>query len=525
MNSARPELHSKASLLPALELVGHALASVPATVDAYRALTDAELPAAASSVSHDRDSLATVSALLAGEVAHRSRPELGSQGLAQRTGYRTAEEFVKVTTRASGRDAVQAVKAGTLLAEAADDGTVDPLTGEVAAPTQPWLAPVAAALAAGELSLSAADAIRSGLGSPNSAVNVQQLRDAASRLCVAARSLDPDRLARRAREARTELDAAGVAVREEERREQRSLRVFGLPNGMGKLVWTMDPETFASVKDLYDRATSPKLGGVRFVGGDAKAKMEEILADSRTPEQLGSDSFLQLLIAGADADSSTLIGSGAPIVKLTTTLNTLESLDTLEPGAGRGYFEGQVDAVSIATVERHLCGGSSTVTVFDHNGQPLDHGHEQRLFTKRQKAALAIRDGGCRWTNCDRPPSWSEAHHILWWGRDAGPTDVRNGILLCKHHHLLLHNNGWDIIREPDENGIEDYWLIPPPDVDPQQKRIAMPSKSAAMNQLRDESGRVDGGLEGAGLAGAGLSGAGLKGTRLGGGRSELQPA
>jgi hypothetical protein len=174
--------------------------------------------------------------------------------------------------------------------------------------------------------------------------------------------------------------------------------------------------------------------------------------------------------------------------------------------------------------------------VFDHNGQPLDHGHEQRLFSKRQKAALALRDGGCRWTNCERPPSWCEAHHILWWARDAGPTDIGNGILLCKHHHLLLHNNGWDIIREPDENGIDLYWLIPPSEVDPQQKRIAMPSKSAAMKQLRDESTSVDGGglvggrlvggrLVGGRLAGAGLAGAGLAGAHLGGGRSEVQPA
>jgi hypothetical protein len=449
-----------------------------------------------------------VSALLAGEVARRSRPELGSSGLAQRTGYRTPEEFVKVTTKSTAREAVQAVKAGALLGEVADEGTVDPLTGEIAAPTQPWLAAVAAALHRGDLSLSAADAIRVGLATPNSSVTVEQLAVAATQLCIEALTVDPDRLARRAREMRTELDAAGIAIRQEERREQRSLKVFSLPDGMGRLVWTMDPETYVSVKQLFDRSTSPKLGGVRFTSGQSKTKMEEILADTRTPEQLGSDSFLHLLVAGADADSSTLIGTGAPVVKLTTTVSTLEervtrrasvdSVDSLDNGAeaaddaedGHGFFEGHLDAISIATIERHLCGGASSVVVFDHDGQPLDLGREQRLFSKRQKAAIAVRDGGCRWFGCDRPPSWCEAHHIAWWVRDKGGTNIRNGILLCKHHHLLLHNNGWEIARRSDDRGGDTYWLIPPPDIDPEREPVAMPSKSQALKQLNNETTR-----------------------------------
>ena len=505
----QPDTDQRVQLVAALDAVDAALAALPSNIDAYAVLTDADLVLENGRHARHRDALGAIGAYLAGQVARRSAPELGSQGLARRSGYRTPEEFVKVTTRATGREAVQAVRAGTLLADVATEGEVNPVTGEIAVPAEPWLKPVAIALADGALSLAAADAIRVGLGAPNSSIAIDELTVVAAALCVEARTLDPDRLLRRAKDARAELDAAGVALREEERRELRSLKVFALPDGMGKLVWTMDPETFAVVKDLYDRSTSPKLGGVRFAAGDAKAKMDEILADTRSPEQLGSDSFAHLLTAGSDADSSTLIGTGAPIVKLTTTVATLHDTITaqiavaeaearaIEPAASdletiaasRGYFENALDAVSVATIQRYLCNGVAHEVIFDHEGQPMDAGREHRLFTKQQKAALAVRDGGCMWFGCDRPPSWCEAHHILHWVRDNGKTETRNGILLCKHHHLLLHNNGWEIARDSDSHGHDRYWLIPPSTVDPERKRILMPSKSKALHQLRAEQG------------------------------------
>jgi hypothetical protein len=75
-----------------------------------------------------------------------------------------------------------------------------------------------------------------------------------------------------------------------------------------------------------------------------------------------------------------------------------------------------------------------------------------------------------------------EAHHILFWARDKGRTDVADGILLCKFHHLLMHNNHWEIERVG-----SDYFLIPPVSVDPARTPRRMPSKSAAMRDLARE--------------------------------------
>ncbi len=101
-------------------------------------------------------------------------------------------------------------------------------------------------------------------------------------------------------------------MREEERRARRSLRLFVQTDGMTRLVWVMDPETAATVREVADRATSPKLGGVRFVDPERQAHAERIFHDDRTAEQLASDAFEQLLKLGADADPGVLLGSGAP---------------------------------------------------------------------------------------------------------------------------------------------------------------------------------------------------------------------
>jgi hypothetical protein len=153
----------------------------------------------------------------------------------------------------------------------------------------------------------------------------------------------------------------------------------------------------------------------------------------------------------------------------------------LRARTGHGRLQAGQLAVSIETVERLACTHGVIPVVFDAHGQPLDVGREQRLFTPRQRVALAERDGGCMWTACERPPSWSEAHHIEHWARDGGRTDAADGILLCKHHHLLLHDHHWEIERRGANRS--EYWLIPPPGhPDPAPRRL--PSKSLALAEL-----------------------------------------
>jgi hypothetical protein len=81
--------------------------------------------------------------------------------------------------------------------------------------------------------------------------------------------------------------------------------------------------------------------------------------------------------------------------------------------------------------------------------QPLDVGRASRVVTPAQRAALVVRDGGCAFPGCDRPPGWCEAHHLVHW-LDGGPTDLPNLALLCRAHHRAVHEGGWRLIRDPD---------------------------------------------------------------------------
>jgi hypothetical protein len=450
-----------------------ALSAVSKSVADFRMADDAALVELGRLAAREKQLAEAHLALVAGEIAARSTREMGHSGLAQREGFRSPEEFVRVTTGSTGRDAITAVRVGRLVREAATDGDVDPATGEQFEAKEPWLVAVAEAVHAGRLSVGAADAIRTGLGTPSDSVDAFALAGAARQLCEEAAALDVDRLLRRARELRDDLDESGIADREREQFERRSLRHFRLVNGMGRVMWDLDPENYAVVTELYDRATSPKRG-VRFVSGEKKETADRILGDPRTIEQLASDTMLSLLQAGATADPSQILGTGGAAIRVLVTKKTVET------GKGHGRIEGTPQPISLRTVERLTCTGGTTEVAIGAFGQPLDVGREKRFFTKKQRIALAVRDGACLFGTCERPPSLTEAHHIKHWKRDGGRTDIRDGVLLCKFHHLLVHNNGWEIERVADE-----YFLIPPPDIDPTRKPRPMPSKSAAMHDLR----------------------------------------
>jgi hypothetical protein len=473
------------------------LRAVPTTVTDYRALDEATLLTLNTLNAEAARLTQTHAALLAGEIARRSAPELGSQGLAQRAGHHTAEQFVKITTGSSGRAASSAVRAGVLLGEMADEGSFDLTTGEVSTPTQPWLREVTTALLSGQISLEAADAITFNLGVPNSAVTAEQLAGLAMELCDAARvhpdgaaGLDVDHLVKVTRMRREELDLEGVRLREDEQYAARGMKIVEFPSGAGRLIMDLDPENLVLAKQVFHRAVSPKLKTVRFFDPTEKIKADRILADDRTPAQLGFDAFMQLLLLGADANPDFLLGSGAPQIRVTTTLKALES------GDGIVRVEGSSLLMSMRTLKRLQCSGGVKALIFDENLQPLDVGREQRLFTSAQRTALAVKWGGCAIEGCDAEVSWTEAHHVDEWAAKNGQTNVANGILLCKHHHLLLHNNGWHITR----NDRGEYWLIPPPTVDPDQMPRLLKSKTGNMRDLQNafqlsSPAAVEGGL------------------------------
>jgi hypothetical protein len=81
--------------------------------------------------------------------------------------------------------------------------------------------------------------------------------------------------------------------------------------------------------------------------------------------------------------------------------------------------------------------------------QPLEVGRASRVVQPAQRMALAVRDGGCVFPDCERPLAWCEAHHLRHW-LHGGPTDLANLALLCRAHHRAVHEGGWQLARQPD---------------------------------------------------------------------------
>ena len=421
-------------------------------------LTDDELIGTQRRLAERRRVLDASSSIIAAEIAHRSRRELGYDGLAQRRGARTAEALVQQITGLSGVDARTLVRVGALVVE--HDGP----SRSAVEPTTPWLSAVARSVASGALSLEAANAIRCGLGAPNESVSIDSLTVAAQQLVAAAAGIPLERLAALARRLRDELDEAGIAEREEHRRDRRYLALTALADGMTRISGLLDPESAAIVVGAVDAITSPRRGGPRFVDATQPAPL---LDDTRTLPQVTLDALVDLVRVATLADTGTVLGARRVGVRLHVTSNDLGR------GAGAARFEGQPDAVSVATAARHACEAGVVPVLFDTDGQVVNLGRNQRLFTSRQRIGLAARDGGCRFPDCDRPPTFTEAHHIVHWQRDLGRTDLRDGILLCRHHHLIVHNNGWEIERHR-----ATYSLLPPPGLG-MPTRVDMPARNS----------------------------------------------
>jgi hypothetical protein len=116
------------------------------------------------------------------------------------------------------------------------------------------------------------------------------------------------------------------------------------------------------------------------------------------------------------------------------------------PGAATTGFGARISA---ARARWLACDGSISRIIIGPEGQPLDVGRTKRVFPPHIRRALDIRDQGCVFTGCDAPTQWCDAHHVLEWQLDDGPTSVENGALLCECHHTKVHH-GFRIARQPD---------------------------------------------------------------------------
>lgn len=277
------------------------------------------------------------------------------------------------------------------------------------------------------------------------------LADVDRSLSQAAGVLPPEKL--RAEIRRRTQAADGAALLADERRQHANRRVTltTQPDGMTALHGLLPPEPAERLRVALDALDAPD-------GADVPPELRrdrgQRLADAL-------DRLATVALERADVD-----GPGRRVPQLTVTVDLATiAADLADPAAApgddralapddpawaglpTGHTTFGVD-LSPQAVRRLLCDAAITRVVLDGASLPLDVGRATRTWSTAQRKAAGARDRGCRGPACDRPPGWTELHHLHWWRR-GGPTCVDNGLSLCRRCHRLVHDDGWTVRLEP----------------------------------------------------------------------------
>jgi hypothetical protein len=227
--------------------------------------------------------------------------------------------------------------------------------------------------------------------------------------------------------------------RERLRYESRELSVFPDDDGMVLVRGRLTPEAGAllmraveAAGDALFRAKGP-VSGVSAETSQRRADALALVAERALAAGFGTN----------DPESEArapLSGTRAERYQVLLHVDH-ETLSEEGSGLGRSDLENGI-RVSAETSRRLSCDASTVEIRHDEKGAILDVGRKTRTIPPSLRRALEARDGGCRFPGCGL--RFTDAHHVKHWA-DGGETKLENLLLLCAHHHRLLHEDGWKI--------------------------------------------------------------------------------
>jgi hypothetical protein len=325
-----------------------------------------------------------------------------------------------------------------------------------------------AALASGTISVGHARLVTAALAELEAAAGPELATATEAPLLDAARRCDPARLRREIAHARHALVPAAAADADDRLHFRRHLDVATTFEGTVVVSGVLDPE-----------------GGEALLAALAPLSGPAGPADDRTPGRRRADALVELCHQRLDAGTLPALGGERPHLTVLVPLAALPGLAAADvrasPGpppvvgghvAGGPVADGPVadgpvvggsgmvhaGMVGAETVwgavlgrdaaRRLACDASVTRVVLDPVSQPLDVGRRTRVVPPAVRTALFVRDRGCVFPGCDRPPPWTDAHHVIHWA-DGGPTSLDNLVLLCRRHHRAVHEGRRTLVRGP----------------------------------------------------------------------------
>ncbi|WP_210505195.1 HNH endonuclease signature motif containing protein [Naasia sp. SYSU D00057] len=382
-----------------------------------------------------------VAAHLAGQVEVRSARGV-EEPLAKRIGEKSAAAAVAVAAHVPLSRAVEWCRVGTDLARRTS------LTGEPLDSPHPV---IAAAFDAGSIDIAAARTAVRTLEALAPRVDSVTLAQLEAVLAAEAVDMPLALFARYCRDVLDRFDPDGVEPREETLHRRRAFRLAKHRDGLPLWIIAPDAEGAGFILTALEARVAPRRQ-VSFQE-EGEEDSDRAVEDERTTDQKRYDALVSICHDALKHDDGDL--SGTAVTMLVTV-----GYDALVNGVGSATIFGSDEPISAATARRLACEADIIPVVLGGESEPLDLGERRRLFATNQRLALALRDGGCIWPGCPEPPARCEAAHVKpWWAH--GPTDLDNGVLLCRFHHRRFDNDGWTL-RMLD--GVPH--LVPPPWID-----------------------------------------------------------
>jgi len=365
---------------------------------------------------------------------HRLLPRLERRDLARRLCAPGVAGLLQSLLRLSAYEARSRVHAARLL------GPVLAADGSEVAPQLPAAARMQEE---GQLSVEQAKVIARTVELLPEAIPDQVRADTEQRLVTAAESVGPRQLGLLGQRMLVELDPAGVLTSDADHERHRRVALIPQHDGSYVLQGRLTPGCGAQLLAWLGPRSAPR----PIVDGGR---------DGRSAGQRLHDALAEL--ASLAVRRTELVDSGAPAQVIVTM-----TADQLAHRQGWGETsQGQC----ISVPESLRLGDEAIVTLLIQraNGAVLASGRTSRIANRRQTLALIARDRGCSFPDCDRPPEWTQRHHVVGWA-DGGPTDVDNLTLLCGYHHRHFEVAGW---RCEMRDGLP--WWTPPKWLDPLQR-------------------------------------------------------
>jgi hypothetical protein len=307
----------------------------------------------------------------------------------------------------------------------------------------------AAVFAAGRASLRHVDAVARVLGSgPAQRLAPQQWAEVEEQLAAKADSYTPSELQNWGDALVELLDQDGTEPDDRPPAQANELHLTRLPSGGGKIKGRFDDAAmFDAIATVIDVKARPST-----------------LDDDRSAGERQAEALADVCGYVLDHGDVPECGGHRPHV------NVLIRLDDLQNRAHAACLD-FAGTVSPEALRMLACYAAAVPIVLSGAGQPLDVGRATRTIPDGLRRAVAARDKGCAHPGCDRPPSWSEVHHIHEW-EHGGETKLSNLVMLCRVHHRQIHFTEW-IVRIRD--GLPEF--VPPKWIDPSRtpRRRALP--------------------------------------------------